>query len=110
MTRQSKPPADDFADRVRRREQQKLDPGRRDRKLWFGLGMFGVVGWSVALPTVAGALLGAWIDSRLPSRASWTLMLLGLGLAVGCASAWHWLQDERRSIVDTGKRGGNEPG
>lgn len=92
-------PPDDFADRVRNREQRRLDPKRRDRKIWFGVGMFGVVGWSVAFPTVVGTFLGVWIDTHLPSRYSWTLMLLGLGLGLGCATAWHWLQGEQRSIV-----------
>jgi len=91
---------DEFSDRVHHREQRRLDPKRRERRIWFGLGMFGVVGWSVALPTVVGTLLGVWIDTHLPSRYSWTLMLLGIGLGSGCASAWHWLQGERRSIGD----------
>lgn len=90
---------DALSERVRRREQRKLDPERRERRIWFGLGMFGVVGWSVTVPTVAATLLGVWIDTHLPSRYSWTLMFLGIGLGIGCATAWHWLQEERRNIV-----------
>lgn len=92
-------PAKDFSDRVRRREERRLDPNRRERQIWFGLGMFGMIGWSVALPTVLGTFLGVWIDTHLPSRYSWTLMLLGLGLVLGCATAWRWLQGERQAIV-----------
>lgn len=61
---------------------------------WFGLGMFGLVGWSVAVPTLIGVALGLWIDERWPSRLSWTLMLLVMGAAVGCANAWWWMQKE----------------
>lgn len=89
---------DDFSDRVRHREQRRLDPNRRDRNIFFGLGLFGVVGWAVAIPMVAATFLGVWIDAHFPSRYSWTLMLLGIGLGVGCANAWHWLQGERRAI------------
>lgn len=97
---------DQFPDRVRRREQQRLDPGRQQRRLFFGLGMFGVVGWSVAIPMVAATFLGVWLDAHFPSRYSWTLMLLGAGLGLGCFNAWHWLQRERQEIIgkEEGKR------
>ena len=65
-----------------------------ERSAWFGLGMFGLVGWSVSVPALAGIALGLWIDQRWPSRFSWTLMLLVLGVAVGCLNAWWWVQRE----------------
>ena len=61
---------------------------------WFGLGMFGLIGWSVVLPALAGVAIGLWIDSQWPSRLSWTLMLMVMGVAVGCLNAWWWLQRE----------------
>ncbi|MCL5123377.1 MAG: AtpZ/AtpI family protein [Deltaproteobacteria bacterium] len=66
---------------------------RRDgnRSIWFGLGMFGIVGWSVAVPTLVGAAIGVWIDSRYPSRFSWTLMLLFAGVLFGSINAWYWI-------------------
>ena len=65
-------------------ESRKLKARReRDRTVWFGLGMFGLVGWSVAIPALLGTALGLWIDSRWPSRVSWTLMLLVIGVALG---------------------------
>jgi ATP synthase protein I len=99
-------PPDDFAHRVRLREERRLDPNRQQRRLFFGLGMVGVVGWSVAIPLVGATLLGVWLDAHFPSRYSWSLMLLGAGLGLGCLNAWHWLQRERREIIGTeeGKR------
>ncbi|MEZ5580989.1 MAG: hypothetical protein R3F40_17230 [Candidatus Competibacteraceae bacterium] len=35
--------------------------------VWFGLGLFGIVGWTRALPAVLGAL-GLWLDRNWPSR------------------------------------------
>src|SRR6202789_2152641 len=50
---------------------------------WFGLGMFGVIGWSVTVPTLLGALLGLWLDRHHPGAHSWTLALLVAGLIWG---------------------------
>lgn len=60
-----------------------------------GLGLFGLVGWAVTIPTLAGIALGLWIDRKWPSQYSWTLMLLFLGVIVGCLNAWYWIQLER---------------
>lgn len=64
--------------------------------MWFSLGLFGLVGWSVTLPTLAGVALGVWIDRHWPGRVSWTLTLLLVGVALGCANAWHWVEHESR--------------
>jgi ATP synthase protein I len=71
---------------------------RKDRSLWFGLGAFGVVGWSVAVPTLVGIALGVWLDARMDDPFSWTLMLLILGICVGCANAWFWVSRAEREI------------
>ncbi len=62
--------------------------------VWFGLGMMGLIGWSVVVPTLLGAALGIWLDSRHPGSYSWTLMLLLIGLIIGCLNAWHWVVKE----------------
>jgi ATP synthase protein I len=64
------------------------------QSVWFGLGMAGIVGWSVAVPTLGGAMFGLWLDHRHPGSRSWTLMLLAIGLVVGCANAWHWVTEQ----------------
>ena len=61
-----------------------------------GVRIFGLVGWSVAVPTVLGALLGRWWDGRHPGPHSWTLALLVAGLVIGCANAWYWVSRESR--------------
>lgn len=62
--------------------------------VWLGLGLMGMVGWSVVVPTLAGAALGLWLDSRYPGGRSWTLALLMAGLTLGCINAWHWVTRE----------------
>ncbi|MEM7497654.1 MAG: AtpZ/AtpI family protein [Pseudomonadota bacterium] len=60
-----------------------------------GFAVFGMVGWSIAVPTVAGALLGLWLDRVLPQTFSWTLTLLIGGAILGAAIAWRWVARER---------------
>lgn len=71
-----------------------------DRTLWLGLGMFGLVGWSIVVPTLIGVGLGLWIDRNWPGDFSWSLALLLAGVTVGCLNAWYWVSYERRAIDD----------
>jgi ATP synthase protein I len=92
---------DDIGEEIGEKEARKLRARRhKNRSIWFGLGTFGMVGWSVAIPTLLGVALGLWIDRNLPTRYSWTLMLLLGGLLVGCLNAWYWLNFESRLIQE----------
>jgi len=64
----------EFSRQIAVKEQRKLK-GRRQKgqDVWFGLGMFGLVGWSVTIPTLIGVALGVWIDKTWGSQYSWTL-------------------------------------
>ena len=66
--------------------------------VWFGLGMMGLIGWSVVVPTLLGAALGIWLDNSHPGSYSWTLMLLVIGLVIGCLNAWHWVAEQDKEI------------
>ena len=70
------------------------------KSIWFGLGMSGLIGWSVTVPTLIGAALGIWVDKHYPSKFSWTLMLLLMGLVIGCFNAWHWVHSEYKEIEE----------
>jgi len=61
---------------------------------WFGLGMFGLIGWAVAVPTLLGIALGLWLDRVAPQPFSWTLALLLAGVALGVINAWLWIERE----------------
>lgn len=98
-SRQNPSPPSRFQREVRRKEQQKLRARKEgERSVWFGLGMFGLVGWAIAVPTVIGTMLGLYIDSRVDSRASWTLMLLFVGVVIGCLNAWYWVKRESEPL------------
>ncbi len=68
---------------------------RKQDSFWFGLRTMGMVGWSITLPTLLGIAAGTWLDARYPRPFSWTLTLLGLGLALGCLAAWTWVGKEQ---------------
>lgn len=88
-----------FAGEVGAKAARKLKARRNSAQgVWFGLGMMGLVGWSVAIPTLLGAALGLWLDKRHPGGRSWTLALLAAGLAIGCLNAWHWVARENKAI------------
>jgi ATP synthase protein I len=74
--------------------------------VWFGLGMMGLIGWSVVIPTLLGAALGMWLDQHHPGKHAWSLALLAAGLAIGCFNAWHWVAKEEREIRDAGEHDG----
>jgi ATP synthase protein I len=72
----------------------------KDRNIWFGVGMFGVVGWTVAITTVIGVIIGIWMDRTWPGPYSWTLTMLFIGLIIGCLNAWYWIKKESSSEDD----------
>jgi len=96
-----KPPRErnEFSYRVGLKAARKLKAQRHvTQTVWSGLGMMGLVGWSVAIPTLLGAALGLWLDSRYPGGRSWTLALLAAGLVLGCFNAWNWVTREAQAI------------
>jgi ATP synthase protein I len=90
-----------FSRQVGAQAARKLKARREGTKsVWFGLGMSGLVGWSVTVPTLIGAALGLWVDKHYPSTYSWTLMLLLMGLIIGCLNAWRWVASEYKEMQE----------
>ncbi|MGA2133571.1 MAG: AtpZ/AtpI family protein [Bryobacteraceae bacterium] len=90
-----------FSRAVAAKAARKLKARRNSTQgVWFGLGMMGLVGWSVVVPTLLGAAFGIWLDKRNPGQLSWTLTFLVIGLAIGCLNAWHWVSKEDQEMRD----------
>src|SRR5690554_4173366 len=88
-----------LAERVGKKAARKVKARRRGtQSVWLGLGMMGLVGWSVAVPTLLGAALGLWLDEHYPVSYSWTLTMLIIGLFIGCLNAWYWVSREHREL------------
>ena len=89
-----------FAGEIEAKAARKIKARKSTQGVWFGLGMMGLVGWSVVVPTLLGAALGIWLDKHHPGKHPWTLSLLVVGLAVGCLNAWHWVAKEDKAMRD----------
>ncbi|MEB2401183.1 AtpZ/AtpI family protein [Parapusillimonas granuli] len=76
------------------RKAERRSRSRREGRhtVWFGIGMFGLVGWAVAVPALVGVALGRWADAHYTGGPSWTITGLVLGVTVGCLNAWWWVQ------------------
>ncbi|MDQ2823094.1 MAG: AtpZ/AtpI family protein [Pseudomonadota bacterium] len=88
-----------LADQVQAQADRKLRARHaRPAGAWTGLGMMGMIGWSVSVPALLGVALGAWLDKQYPGAHAWTLALLVAGLVLGCFSAWRWVDQEQRAM------------
>ena len=88
-----------LAEEVGAKAVRKLKARRNSSQgVWFGLGMMGLIGWSVTIPTLLGAALGLWLDQKYPGKHGWTLALLVAGLLIGCLNAWHWVAKEDKAM------------
>ena len=70
--------------------------GRREKgeSFWGYVGLIGAVGWGIVLPMIIGVGVGLWLDRRFGSGSRLTLLLLLLGLSVGCVNAWRTITRE----------------
>jgi len=93
-----------FSDEVSKKEKRKLKALHEKNSVWFGLGMMGMVGWSVAVPSLLGAALGIWLDKTYPQSFSWTLTFLMLGIITGGIIAWYWVVKEDKEIHKNNKK------
>jgi len=98
MTDTDKKKPNEFSQQVGDKARRKLNAQREHKSVWSGLGMFGLIGWSIVVPTLSGAALGVWLDRHHPQSFSWALSLLILGLLLGCVLAWQWVEKEHEDI------------
>jgi ATP synthase protein I len=90
-----------MAEQIARKAERRLAAERRrGNSVLFGLGMLGLVGWSVAVPALLGTAIGVWLDRSFPGQASWTLTFLLFGVGLGCVNAWYWVQRQNRRNHD----------
>lgn len=80
----------EFVEKVDSEAKRKLK-AREKSEIMFGLGTFGIIGWSISVPAILGVLLGQFLDKKFALGFSWTLTLLFIGVVVGCINAWHWI-------------------
>lgn len=98
------PGSTEFSQQVGIKAARKVKAQREvTQTVWSGLGMMGMIGWSVSVPTLVGAAIGLWVDKHHPGEHSWTLALLTVGLGLGCLNAWRWITNEERDMHGRGE-------
>lgn len=83
--------ADDIRRSAERMKRARNEPGVSPLRR---LGAFGIIGWSIAVPTVGGAFLGLWLNKVAPQNFSWPIALILGGVVVGGIIAWSWIEKE----------------
>ncbi|MFT7594042.1 MAG: ATP synthase protein I [Paracoccaceae bacterium] len=92
MTPKPDKSAEDIARQAERMKYARDNPGPSPLR---GVGTFGMIGWSIAVPTVGGAFLGHWLDRVAPQSFSWTIALILGGVVLGAFIAASWINKER---------------
>ena len=108
MSDAPKKPSEDgstLAGQIGAKAARKLKARKSTTGVWFGLGMMGLIGWSVVVPTLLGAGLGVWLDKHHPGTHPWTLALMVVGLTVGCLNAWYWVAQQDKAMRDVQEDG-----
>lgn len=97
----SKHDSSEFQEQINKKVQRKLRSKlQKKQSIWRGFGVFGLIGWSVAIPTVLFVLLGMWLDKQYEAERSYTLVLLIAGLCLGCLNAWHWVDKKIKELQE----------
>jgi len=81
----------EIARQADRMQSHRDNPGPNPLR---GIGTFGMIGWSIVVPTVGGAFLGLWLDRVAPQGFSWTLALILAGVVLGGFIAAAWVNKE----------------
>jgi ATP synthase protein I len=87
---------EEFLEKIKKDSEEKIKSQDEGKKVMFGLGMFGLVGWSIAIPTIMGIAFGLFLDKRFTQSFSWTITFLFVGVILGSFNAWRWLKEKSR--------------
>jgi ATP synthase protein I len=91
MTPKTDNSTDDITRQAKRMKSARDNPGPSPLR---GIGTFGMIGWSIAVPTVGGAFLGLWLDRAAPQGFSWTVALILGGVVIGAFISASWINKE----------------
>jgi ATP synthase protein I len=86
---------DRMTDAVRKERKRRHDWLRKgEPSMAQYVGQIGVLGWIIVAPTLVGLFIGRWLDHRFGTGIFWSAPLLGVGVLIGCWSAWKWMHKE----------------
>lgn len=85
----------DFSRRIDKHVRDLLAARGEQGGFWRYATVIGVGGWLFALPVVAGAYLGRFLDRKAAGGTSWTVTCILLGVAAGAYNLWYFLFRKR---------------
>lgn len=94
MNKKKKSSEEELLEKIKKESEKKIKAREEGDQVMFGLGLFGIVGWSVAIPTVIGIAIGVFLDKKFNQSFSWTLTLLFAGVILGSFNAWRWIKEK----------------
>jgi len=87
-------PEEELTNKISDDVKHRLRSQKEGKEIIFGMGVIGIVGWSITVPTLLGVALGLYLDKRFQVNFSWTLTLMFAGLIIGCYNAWRWINEK----------------
>lgn len=94
----------EFVNLIGKKSSRMIKSQKHPSGVWFGLGMMGIIGWSVVVPTLLGAWIGTWLDNRhIGDGHTWTLPLVIGGLCIGFLNVLHWMTRQHQEIQNQEK-------
>ena len=94
MEKKKQSTEEELLKKIKKDSAKKMKARQEGSEIMFGLGLFGIVGWSIAIPTVLGIALGVFLDKRFTQSFSWTITLLFAGVVLGSYNAWRWVKEK----------------
>ncbi len=94
----------EFQEQINSKEKRKLHAQKQNKEsVLQGFSVFGIIGWSVAIPTVLSIFIGLWLDKQYLGQRSFTLAFLTAGIFLGCLNAWFWVSKKMKEIDEDKK-------
>jgi len=84
-----------FSKNVEKSAKEVKEAEKQKGRLWHYASVIGVGGWLFAIPIVAGAYLGRYLDTKLEASISWTITFIILGIALGAYNVWYFYFREK---------------
>jgi ATP synthase protein I len=90
--------AQDEHDRLRSRSVEdaaRIEKAKKERSTILAQTVYlGTIGFMIAIPIVAGAYLGSWLDGKLPGFSfSWTISCIFAGLVIGAVNVYFFVKE-----------------
>jgi len=93
------PPSDNSHKKMLRAVRTREDRRRQweqegERPLWKNLSVIGALGWLIVIPTLAGVMLGRWLDKTFDTGIMFSGALIFLGVVLGSYLVWQRITRE----------------